>query len=63
MNRIDSAGWTALHHAASNGHLTSVQVLVRKGKANLKAMNSEGKIALEVAQDERVIHYLKSAQK
>ena len=39
VNIIDSNGWTALHHAAYNGDIKSVNLL-RDGRANFNAFSN-----------------------
>lgn len=41
VNQIDSAGYTALHYAARNGHLEICKFLIRNG-ANINAITSAG---------------------
>ncbi len=47
-NLKDKHGWTALHHAAWNGNLSVVQVLV--GKSNVNARDYAGKTPLDKAE-------------
>lgn len=44
----DRSGKTALHHAAYNGHLEMLSLLLVKG-ANVKAVNKREKTALHLA--------------
>ncbi len=44
----DRSGKTALHHAAYNGHLDMVSLLMLKG-ANVKAVDKREKTALHLA--------------
>ena len=48
INIIDSNGWTALHHAAFNGDLTSVQKLKEEG-ANIYAFSNQFNTPLHLA--------------
>ncbi|KAG7295100.1 hypothetical protein JYU34_022030 [Plutella xylostella] len=52
---------TALHHAASEGHLQLVKILVEEFKANVNAKNDRDEIPLQKAVDHyfvRVVRYL-----
>jgi ankyrin repeat protein len=42
----DSNGWTALHHAASNGHGSTVQLLIKTLGANMEAKYNRGSTSL-----------------
>jgi len=48
INIIDSNGWTALHHAAYNGDLNSVNLLKKAG-ANINAFSNQFKTPLHFA--------------
>ena len=48
VNIIDSNGWTALHHAAYNGDLQSVERLLR-GAAKIGAFSNQFKTPLHLA--------------
>ena len=48
INIIDSNGWTALHHAANSGDLTSVNKLIEY-KANVNAFSNQFKTPLHFA--------------
>jgi hypothetical protein len=37
----DADGWTALHHAASEGHVECSQILFSQGRANLSALDKD----------------------
>jgi ankyrin repeat protein len=39
VNVIDSNGWTALHHAAFTGDLSSLELLIKAG-ANINAVSN-----------------------
>ena len=48
LNALNSAGYTALHWAARNGHTDVVKLLVNKG-AKLDILNKDGNTALHLA--------------
>jgi len=48
VNIIDSNGWTALHHAAYNGDLLAVKLLVG-AKAHINAFSNQFKTPLHFA--------------
>ena len=49
VNIIDSNGWTALHHAAYNGDISSVQLLVKEGRAQINSFSNQFKTPLHFA--------------
>lgn len=46
----DNEGWTALHHAASSGHMDVIEVLLQSSRfTGILDMNNEGKTAYDLA--------------
>jgi ankyrin repeat protein len=48
VNNFDAFGYSALHHAANEGHIVCVQLLVESG-ANVNCVNGDGATALYMA--------------
>ncbi|CCH41444.1 Ankyrin [Wickerhamomyces ciferrii] len=62
INAKDSAGWTAVHHALSEGH-GDVAVLLVKSGADYNVEDDEGLTPLKVAVDDKVAQYFKAELK
>jgi ankyrin repeat protein len=48
-NTVDNNGWTPLFHAANNGRIDIVRMLVEEGKASLSVYDTVGRSALDWA--------------
>jgi ankyrin repeat protein len=52
VNAADSDGWSALHFAASCGHLEIVQELLKHPKIDVNGVKADNLKALQLAEDE-----------
>ena len=59
VNSRGTGGWTALHTAASRGHLELVEHLLSNG-AEINAKNDHGLSVLDVTKDEAVLEFLRT---
>lgn len=53
VNKKDSQGWSALHHAASEGYIDIVEYLLRS-HADVQALNREQHTPMDVAEGEDI---------
>jgi 26S proteasome non-ATPase regulatory subunit 10 len=60
LNATDVDGWTALHHAISEGHGDAALLLLTAG-AEFDKQSSEGKTALELAPDAKTRKFIVQA--
>lgn len=51
VEAVDIAGWTALHHACSSGHVATARLLI-KHHASMSSRTHEGETPLDVARQE-----------
>ncbi len=56
---VDANGWTLLHHAAANDHLSIVRVLVTTLGVDLQVKDKEGRRPVQVAHDDQVRSFLR----
>ncbi|CAF1085613.1 unnamed protein product [Adineta ricciae] len=61
INRIESNGSTALHAAASHGHLELVQLLLQHGCSTI-TVNRNGKTAAQECSDEQIRQLIESSR-
>lgn len=57
INTPDNEGWTPLHATVSCGLLSIAQYLIECG-ADLAAINSDGELAIDLSNNERMEHLL-----
>ncbi|KAJ5767123.1 uncharacterized protein N7511_004739 [Penicillium nucicola] len=57
VNATDGDGFTALHHAISEGHGDAAILLLKSG-AEPEKRDSDGKLAIELVPDEKVRQYI-----
>lgn len=48
VDGMDAAGWTALHIAAANGHVSACRLLLQRG-ASVNAVAADGRTPLHLA--------------
>jgi len=62
----DNDGWTPLHRASWEGHLTVVQYLVEQAGATVEATNKKGQTPLDVAREKKhsdIVQFLEKWEK
>jgi len=62
----DNDGWTPLHYASCEGHLTVVQYLVEQAGATVEATNKKGQTPLDVAREKKhsdIVQFLEKWEK